>query len=84
MALRVAVAHPAAELPPGAAPEGEERARRKAIFDGDGVDTAVVAGPPADRVDGPAIVELPEATLVIPQGWSCRPTADGTLLVERG
>ena len=32
--VRVAVAHPAAELPPGAPPEGEERATREAIFEG--------------------------------------------------
>ena len=82
--VRVAVAHPAAELPPGAPPEGEERATREAIFEDRRADAAVVAGPPRGRLDGPAIVELPEATLVVPPGWSCGPTAGGTLLVERG
>ena len=81
--VRVAVAHPAAELPPGAPPEGEERATREAIFEDRRADAAVVAGPPRGRLDGPAIVELPEATLVVPPGWSCVPTAGGTLLVER-
>ena len=81
--VRVAVAHPAAELPAGEPPEGEELGRRRALFDGESIDTVVVSGPPPRQLDGPAIVELPEATLVVPPGWTCGPAPDGTLLMER-
>ena len=41
--------------------------------------------PGADRtVAGPAVVELPEATVVVPPGWSGRWDGDGTLTLERG
>src|SRR5437763_2236713 len=66
--VRVAVAHPAAELPPGDESQGEERGRRRALFDGESIDTVVVSGPPAQKLDGPAIVALPEAALVVPPG----------------
>jgi len=39
-------------------------------------------GPPAE-VEGPAICELPEATLVVPPGWAGRSDADGTIVLER-
>jgi N-methylhydantoinase A/oxoprolinase/acetone carboxylase beta subunit len=81
--VRVAVARPAAELPPGGAATGEERARRPAVFAGERVDAAVVHGPP-ERVEGPAIVSLEEATLVVPPGWACAAGHDGTLVLERG
>jgi N-methylhydantoinase A/oxoprolinase/acetone carboxylase beta subunit len=81
--VRVAVARPAAELPSRAEPAGEERGRRAAIFDGDRVEAAVIAAVPPGTLDGPAIVELAEATLVVPPGWSCRPAADGTVVMER-
>src|SRR5207302_1727706 len=81
--VRVAVAHPAAELPAAEPPEGEEHGRRRALFDGESIDTVVVSGPPPRQLDGPAIVELPEATLVVPPGWTCGPAPHGTLLLER-
>jgi len=82
--VRVAVAHRAAELPAGEPPKGEERGRRRALFDGESIDTVVVSGAPGHQLDGPAIVELPEATLVVPPGWTCGPAPDGTLLMEHG
>jgi N-methylhydantoinase A/oxoprolinase/acetone carboxylase beta subunit len=41
----------------------------------------VVAGVP-DGLQGPAIVELPESTVVVPPGWSASAT-DGGLRMER-
>jgi N-methylhydantoinase A len=35
------------------------------------------------RVEGPAVVPLPEATLLVPQGWSGRADATGTIVLER-
>ena len=40
------------------------------------------AGDPL-RVDGPAVVRLPEATLVVPEGWRGATDATGTLVLER-
>ena len=37
-----------------------------------------------DELEGPAIVELAESTLVVPPGWSCAAADDGTLVMERG
>jgi N-methylhydantoinase A/oxoprolinase/acetone carboxylase beta subunit len=47
-------------------------------------------GPPVDfaageplQVEGPSVVRLPEATLVVPDGWRGRTDATGTLVLER-
>jgi N-methylhydantoinase A/oxoprolinase/acetone carboxylase beta subunit len=81
--VRVAVARRGAELPAGEHGKAEDRGRRAALFDGERVEAVVVRGVPAERLDGPAIVELPEATAVVPPGWTCAATGDGTLLLER-
>jgi N-methylhydantoinase A len=36
-----------------------------------------------ERVAGPAVVRLPEATLVVPEGWSGAADDTGTLILER-
>jgi N-methylhydantoinase A len=36
-----------------------------------------------EAVTGPAVVALPEATLVVPEGWSGAPDETGTLILER-
>ena len=81
--VRVAVARPGAELPATDPATGEERGSRQATFDGRRVDAAVVRGVPGEPLTGPAIVELAEATAVVPPGWRCEPAADGTLSIER-
>jgi N-methylhydantoinase A len=79
--VRVAVALPGADLPGGDRGEHEEAGTRKAHFDGDAHDAAIHRGAPA-KVSGPAIVELAEATLVVPPGWSGGATDDGTVVIE--
>jgi N-methylhydantoinase A len=79
--VRVAVALEAAELPPGDAPEGEEHGSREARFGGDVCEAAIFRGVP-DDLRGPAIVELPESTVVVPPGWRCQ-AVDGGLRMER-
>ena len=81
--VRVAAALAAVELPDE--PPGEQPAttRRDVTFEGEHLEAAVVAGPPAESLDGPAIVELEEATLVVPPGWRCGSAADGTVEMER-
>jgi N-methylhydantoinase A len=81
--VRVAVAQPGADPRP-ADPEGaEEVGERRAWFEGGWADARVVRGAPG-AVEGPAIVELRGATLVIPPGWRARHVGAGTLLMERG
>jgi N-methylhydantoinase A len=66
--VRVAVALPATELPEGRKQKAESREGRRARFAGEDVDAAVVRGVP-ESVDGPAVVELEESTVVVPPGW---------------
>ena len=79
--VRVAVALPGADLPGGDRGDHEEAGTRRVHFDGEDHDAVIHRGPPA-RADGPAIVELPEATLVVAPGWSGGATDDGTLVIE--
>ena len=83
VSIRVAAALPATELPPDP-PAGEpERGSREAVFGGERVEAAVLRGAPGEPLDGPAIVELDEATLVVPPGWRCSTGDDGTIAMER-
>ena len=77
--VRVAAALPGAEPPPATAEPAERRGTRRALFDGDWVDAAVL-GPGEAEVEGPAIFELPGATLVVPPGWRARSDADGVVM----
>jgi N-methylhydantoinase A len=79
--VRVSVALDPAELPPGDPPEAEERGTREARFGGDVHEAKIVRGVPQE-LDGPAIVELPESTVVVPPGWRCSATSGG-LKMER-
>jgi N-methylhydantoinase A len=40
-------------------------------------------GAPGERVEGPAVVRLPEATLVVPEGWRGATDDTGTLILGR-
>jgi N-methylhydantoinase A/oxoprolinase/acetone carboxylase beta subunit len=80
--VRVAVAQPGAEPSLADPPPAEDAAPRSAVFGGERVETRIVRGVPAD-VEGPAIAELPGATLVVPPGWRARHTGAGTLVMER-
>src|SRR5262249_24339326 len=69
----VAAVEPGPEPQPLAAAEGEvAEEERDAHFAGDWVRTRVLRGEPASGVtaEGPCVFELPEATLVLPPGWS--------------
>jgi N-methylhydantoinase A len=70
---------PAIELAAGA---GEPRRSERRTAMGP---TAVLHGdlPPGTRVDGPAICALPEATLVVPAGWSGEVDDHGTVVLHR-
>jgi N-methylhydantoinase A len=84
--VRLAVVLPGPDPEPAAAaPGGLEQGGRRARFDGEWLDTAVLRGePPAGlEAEGPCIFELPEATLVLPPGWSAQVDAAGTIAARR-
>jgi len=76
------------DLAGGAGREGTQRpdGRREAVLGGERRDTSVWRGAlaPGARLEGPAICELPEATLAVPPGWSGEVDASGTVVLERG
>jgi N-methylhydantoinase A len=83
--IRLALVVPGPEPRPQAA-EGEvERDSRQVYFDGEWVETPVLRGePPAGtEVESPAVFELPEATLVLPPGWSATVDNTGTIKATR-
>ena len=62
-----------------------ERSTREATLDGEPVELAVLRGIPAPGtgIDGPAVVELPEATLLIPANWTAEVDDTGTIRMNR-
>ena len=72
--------------PRAAAADELERGRRRARFAGEWVEAEVLRGEPAagTRADGPCVFELPEATLVLPPGWSAEVDEAGTIRVRAG
>jgi N-methylhydantoinase A len=77
--VRVAAALPGAEPPPAELARAEDRRARRARF-GEELLEARVLGPGEAELDGPAIFELPGATLVVPPEWHARADADAVVL----
>jgi N-methylhydantoinase A len=80
--IRVAAVEPGPEPRPRAAEGGELiQGEREARFDGAWVKTRVLRGEPEAgfAADGPCVFELPEATLVLPPGWSASVDQAGTI-----
>ena len=82
VSVRVAVAVPGAERAAGRAPAARARPPRRALFGGEWRRTAVVAAV-GEALEGPAIAELPGATLVVPPGWRARGGADAIALERK-
>jgi N-methylhydantoinase A len=82
--VRVAAALPGAEAPAGSGGL-ERRGSRRARFGDEEVEAAVLvsAAKGEDAVDGPAVVELPGSTLVVPPGWTLSVAGDA-MTMERG
>jgi N-methylhydantoinase A len=61
-----------------------ERATRTATLDGQAVELAVLRGSPApgSAIEGPAVVELPESTLLVPHGWAGEVDETGTIHIR--
>jgi N-methylhydantoinase A len=85
--VRVSATVPGVDVPLGgpAGERGLERSRRRVTIAGVGTEVDVVRGTPGPGLElaGPAIVELPESTLLVAPGWSARVDGQGTLHVHR-
>jgi N-methylhydantoinase A len=84
--IRVALVVPGPTPEPRAAStEGPTEATRPARFGGEWVETRVLRGePPAGTsTEGPCVLELPEATLVLPPGWNATVDDHGTIVAAR-
>jgi N-methylhydantoinase A len=62
-----------------------ERGSRDATLGGEQVELDVLRGapPPGTEVQGPAAVDLPESTLIVPAQWSGQVDDSGTIHLER-
>jgi N-methylhydantoinase A len=80
--IRLALVAPGPRPRPRAADTDRlEKSRRRVRFDGEWLETPVLHGEPAAGLglEGPAIVELPEATLVLPPRWQAKVDETGTI-----
>ncbi|MXR52941.1 hydantoinase/oxoprolinase family protein [Halovenus sp. WSH3] len=70
------------------AADGEpQRGSREAVFGEERRETPVYGReqlPPGGRIEGPAIIEGDESTVVVPPAWDVRVGDDGTLIAEVG
>jgi N-methylhydantoinase A len=85
--IRVTASVAGAEIELAGAAEDSQLSsgRRAAVLNGETLEIAVLRGLPAPGtpIEGPAVVELPEATLLVPPGWSGAPDQSGTIRIER-
>ena len=84
--IRLALVAPGPQPQPRAAPPGRlEESSRSVHFDGEWIETPVLRGEPAAETSaaGPVVFELPEATLVLPPGWTATVDDAGTIQGER-
>jgi N-methylhydantoinase A len=70
-----------APRPVAAGADELQRSSRHVHFDGKWIETPVLRGEPAAgfEADGPVVFELPEATLVLPPGWSASVDDHGSI-----
>jgi N-methylhydantoinase A len=73
------------ELADGAEQAEASQGRRPATLGGEEVELKVLRGapPPGTSVSGPAVVELPESTLLVPAQWSGEVDQTGTIRIAR-
>jgi N-methylhydantoinase A len=85
--IRVTATVPGIEVALAEADEarGITRGRRTAVVGGSEVELEVIRGAPAPgvQITGPAVVELPESTLLVPPEWSGEVDPTGTIRLNR-
>jgi N-methylhydantoinase A len=71
--------------PRAGASSSATRGRAEIVFAGEHVAAIVIRGEPqpGERLDGPALFALPEATLLVPPGWSAEVDRHGTIALHR-
>jgi N-methylhydantoinase A len=85
--IRLAMVAPGPRPPLAAATRDDlAESGRPIRFDGEWLDARVLRGEPAAGLaaEGPAVFELPEATFLVPPGWSAQVEETGTIAAERG
>jgi N-methylhydantoinase A len=83
--IRLALVSPGARPRLAASAGRLEESAREVLFAGEWLETPVLRGEPAAEfaAEGPVVFELPEATFVLPPGWSARVDHTGTIHGER-
>jgi N-methylhydantoinase A len=79
--IRVTATSGGAEVSLHGQDEEVQRRSREATLDGHRIQLDVLSG--AAEVEGPAVVELPESTVLVPPGWSGDVDDTGTLILHR-
>ena len=83
--IRLAMVAAGSCVEPAAAAQGNlAESARRVRFDGEWMETTVLRGEPAAGTSaaGPVVFELPEATFVLPPGWSAEVDDAGTIRAE--
>jgi N-methylhydantoinase A len=83
--LRVSATMPGADVSLEDVGGDLTRGRRRAVLDGEEQELDVLRGTPGPgtEIAGPAVVELPESTLLVPPGWGGAVDETGTIQVRR-
>ncbi len=81
--IRVTAAVPGADVPRAEGAPAEDRGTRPVVFRGREMEARVL-GPGTAELDGPAVIELEGATLVVPPGWHAAAEPEAVLLEARG
>jgi N-methylhydantoinase A len=85
--IRVTATVPGADvtLAPDSEDADVERSTREATIGGEQVELEVLRGspPPGTEIKGPAAIDLPESTLIVPAEWSGKVDDTGTIHLDR-
>ena len=83
---RMSVSAPSAKQPSAAPPGQAKSPRRVLIEQARGPETAIIYDRASlvseQALDGPAVVEQPDTTTLVPRGWRCAVAAGGILTLE--
>jgi N-methylhydantoinase A len=83
--IELAMVEPGPQPEPAAAGDGGlQRGERRVFHAGEWVAAAILRGEPGagTEAEGPVVFELPEATLVLPAGWSASVDGRGTIVAR--